>query len=337
MSHQTGISASDDLKKIFADCLNGNDTRTLKVVIENECLVCDQVVKQQSESFDDDFDATMAGLIDEDRPCYVFMKFLSAKEWVFITYSPDTAGVREKMLYAATRASLKSEFGGTYVMMEYFATHMNEMTHKRYLEFVESKNAPPPLTLAEEELKDLDESETKTLHGASTKQQTSKSIEFPLTQEAQEAVQNYKNGSVTHVELSIIIKEEKIYNFATNSIGATELSSVLSSERAGYHLFNYTHRYENQDVQSHVFIYFMPGYSVPIKERMLYSTCKSSLLSSLEQDFGLKFDRKLECDNAAELTEEFLRNEIHPQTAETRKKFSKPTAPGRKPPSRRHR
>lgn len=337
MSHQTGISGSVELKKVFADCLNGDNTRTIKVVIKNEKLVCEKIVEKQNSDFDDDFDATMTGLVEADRPCYIFMKFLSAKEWVFITYSPDSAGVREKMLYAATRASLKSEFGGTYVTMEYFATHMEEMTHAGYLEFVESKNAPPPLTLAEEELKEQDENETKTLHGASTKHKTSKSIEFPLTEEARSAVESYKNGSVTHVELSVMVKEEQINKFTTNTIGATELSGALSSDRAGYHLFNYSHRYENQDVVSHVFIYFMPGYSVPIKERMLYSSCKSSLLSALQQDFGLKFDRKLECDTASDVTEEFLRNEIHPPTAETRKKFSKPSAPGRKPPTRRPR
>lgn len=87
---------------------------------------------------------------------------------------------------------------------------------------------------------------------------------------------------------------------------------------------------------------------------MLYSSCKNSLLCLLENDFDLKFDRKvsesfdgffiflilflqLELDNANDLTEEFLRNEIHPPEVVARKKFNKPSAPGRKPPSRRNR
>jgi len=45
----------------------------------------------------------------------------------------------------------------------------------------------------------------------------------------------------------------------------------------------------------------------------------------------------LELDNANDLTEEFLRNEIHPPEVVARKKFNKPSAPGRKPPSRRNR
>lgn len=277
----------------------------------------------------------MKGLIDEDRPCYVLMKHDNSKDWLFITYSPDVAGVREKMLYAATRASLKSEFGGTYVSMEYFATHMNEMTHSGYMEFLDSKNAPAPLTVAEEELKEVEDGQAKSNIGATTKQATSKAIEFPLTEDAQNAIESYKNEAVTHVELSIIVNEEKIKSFGSNTVGASELSSVLSNGRAGYHLFNYKHRHDNQDKQSHFFIYYMPGYSVPIKERMLYSSCKSSLISTLEQVYGLKLERKLECDSADEITEEFLRNEIHPPAVEAKKRFTKPSAPGRKPPSRR--
>ena len=33
-------------------------------------------------------------------------------EWLFIAWSPDDSPVRQKMLYSATRASIKKEFGG---------------------------------------------------------------------------------------------------------------------------------------------------------------------------------------------------------------------------------
>ena len=42
-----------------------------------------------------------------------------------------------------------------------------------------------------------------------------------------------------------------------------------------------------------VFIYSMPGYSIPIKERMLYSSCKAPLLSTLEDSYEIKLDRKV--------------------------------------------
>lgn len=42
-----------------------------------------------------------------------------------------------------------------------------------------------------------------------------------------------------------------------------------------------------------VFIYSMPGYKCSIKERMLYSSCKSRLLDSVEQDFQLEISKKV--------------------------------------------
>lgn len=42
-----------------------------------------------------------------------------------------------------------------------------------------------------------------------------------------------------------------------------------------------------------VFIYSMPGYKCSIKERMLYSSCKSRLLDSVEQDFQLVISKKV--------------------------------------------
>ena len=41
----------------------------------------------------------------------------------------------------------------------------------------------------------------------------------------------------------------------------------------------------------------MPGYSVPIKERMLFSSCKNTLISYLETSMGLRFDKKVQVFN----------------------------------------
>lgn len=38
----------------------------------------------------------------------------------------------------------------------------------------------------------------------------------------------------------------------------------------------------------------MPGYSTPIKERMLYSSCKGSLVDFITQEYGLEIVKKVE-------------------------------------------
>lgn len=42
-----------------------------------------------------------------------------------------------------------------------------------------------------------------------------------------------------------------------------------------------------------VFIYSMPGYKCPIKERMLYSSCKGTFISQLEHTLDLQLEKKV--------------------------------------------
>jgi hypothetical protein len=76
-----------------------------------------------------------------------------------------------------------------------------------------------------------------------------------------------------------------------------------------------------------VFIYTVPGYNCPVKERMLYSTCKSPLLETVEKEFGLEIARQIELDEPHDLTSDFLYNELHPPTNIVRQQFAKPRPP----------
>ena len=54
--------------------------------------------------------------LPEGAPCYMLFRLDTTNnlgyEWLFIAWSPDDSPVRQKMLYSATRASIKKEFGG---------------------------------------------------------------------------------------------------------------------------------------------------------------------------------------------------------------------------------
>ena len=50
----------------------------------------------------------------------------------------------------------------------------------------------------------------------------------------------------------------------------------------------------------------MPGYSVPIKERMMYSSCRNAVVEVIEMSLNIKLDKKIEISSGSELTEEFL-------------------------------
>ena len=45
-----------------------------------------------------------------------------AYDWMLISWSPDEAAVRQKMLYASTKATLKQEFGSGQIKEELHGT-----------------------------------------------------------------------------------------------------------------------------------------------------------------------------------------------------------------------
>ena len=96
-----------------------------------------------------------------------------------------------------------------------------------------------------------------------------------------------------------------------------------------------------------VFIYSMPGYSVSIKERMLYSSCKNAVVDVIEKVYNIEIAKKVEVDTGAELTQDFLQviahiffsvsltsllpsqGELHPVKSLNKPKFARPAAPSR--------
>lgn len=63
----------------------------------------------------------------EKQPAYFFVRLDSSKnasDWLFLCYVPDVAPIRQKMIYAATRASLTKELGDSFIKDSIYGTNM---------------------------------------------------------------------------------------------------------------------------------------------------------------------------------------------------------------------
>jgi hypothetical protein len=67
------------------------------------------------------------------------------------------------MLYASTVATLKREFGLTYITQELRAASINEMTIHSYDQHVRTQAASPPRTMREEEMMEIHQREVKSI------------------------------------------------------------------------------------------------------------------------------------------------------------------------------
>ncbi|XP_059610471.1 twinfilin [Phlebotomus argentipes] len=329
MSHQTGIKANEKLLKFFGKCRDGK-TRAVKITIENEELtLSDQ--KEAKKDWIRDYDSCVPAMIEADTPCYVLYRLdtkssLGGFEWLLLSWSPDTATIRHKMVYASTKATLKSEFGSAHIKEEFHATAPEEATFAGYERHKREFSAPAPLTTREEELQELRRTEVKTDIGNETRQQTLNGINFPVSQAALDAIRDAKRGAYTYLQFRLDTAQEEIHLVKAASVDAAALAQMIPKDEARYHLFLYKHTHEGDYLESFVFIYSMPGYACSVKDRMMYSSCKAPFVATIAGQ-GVEVAKKLEVDATDDVTEEFLRDELHPKKILHRPIFDKPPGP----------
>ncbi|XP_065066650.1 twinfilin-1-like [Rhopilema esculentum] len=330
MSHQTGIKASDSLVKFFATAKDGN-VRCMKIAIKDEELVLDDY-KEPQGTFEEDYDNCVSPFLLENEPTYVLYRMDTKNDqgyqWLFIAYSPDFSKVRDKMMYAGTRATLKMDFGNGHISDEIFATHSSDASLAGYKKHIVSKNADAPLTDAEMELKEMKKNEHHRQHGVSSKHVTLPGINFPMDDDAIEKLEELRDNQIMYVQLKIDIEKEEILLAKSEAeLSVESLPANVPTDEARYHFFLFKHTHEGDYLESIVFIYSMPGYSCSVKERMLYSSCKASVIALCEQYLKMEIPRKVEISDGSELSEEFLQDELHPKKILHQPKFAKPKPP----------
>ncbi|XP_049788723.1 twinfilin [Schistocerca nitens] len=327
MSHQTGIRANDALKKFFGKCKGGN-IRVFKVSIENEQLSLAKF-KEAVGTWQEDFDNCILPLVEDEQPSYVLYRLdsknTSGYEWLLISWSPDNSPIRQKMLYASTKATLKQEFGSGQIKEELHGTTLEDITLNGFMRHKQAAKEPAPLTTAEEELAELKRTEVGV--SVDSRHQTLSGVAFPITKEARQAICGMLDDTYNYVQLRIDLDEEKIHLASAGNVPVAKLSQKVPTDSARYHLYNFKHTHEGDYMETIVFIYSMPGYSCSIKERMLYSSCKGPLLETIETEIGLSVTKKMEIDGGDELTEAALYDAIHPKTNLHQPKFAKPKGP----------
>lgn len=469
MSHQTGIHANDELKIIFAKCKSQREIRCLKLSIDKEKLVCDDM-RQMSIStgnldWKQDWRTYMVeNFLPKQKPCYVLFRLCNSvdnheivvapsttsstatssttsasiapvaksnkalslvskltgppklasiltsslnssssssssagnnnnisnnktsdatvesntkghvvsadkqietlpddaakDQWLFVSWTPEASPVREKMIYASTKSTVKQEFGSGSIFADYFVSNIDDLSLGAVQKWIERKQHIRDghidlneLSLSEQELQQvkLDEAALcADLRAAAAsmkdKNKSLPSIEMPIADEAISALYDFKQGKSSYVQLSIEPKTETIlleknepssgFDLAKKSI-----SSLTPKDRARYHLVSYTHQHNKKQTKATLFIYSIPSSGCPVKERMLYSSVKNHLLQVIQEEskIGIAVDRRIETDDPSELTEKFLYDELYPaETATlTPQTFVKPKGPSKQTVSSR--
>ncbi|CAF0774401.1 unnamed protein product [Brachionus calyciflorus] len=342
MSHQSGIKSNDKLRSFFARVKEGK-IRMFKVVIsDKEELELSTYHELNHSDWKVDFNKYVQEAIEPNKPCYIFYrldeKTNSGYTWLMILWSPDFASVKQKMLYASTKSTLKLEFGAGQVTDEVFATTKDDITLDGYLKHIKSQNAPAPLTNREEEIEFLKQNEDHTRINVDTKHKTLQGVMFPIDEQVMRDLEDFKKEKIHYVQLIIKIDEEKITSHKLHSVSdiktVDDLKKCIPDDKGRFHLFRFTHTFEGEKFKSVIFIYSMPGFSVSIKERMIYSSTKSEIIQYIKSNFGVEISKTIEIDGPNEISENYFVDELHPKKVVDTKSFAKPKGPSSRGPKR---
>lgn len=336
MSTQTGIRANDELNQFFAKCRDSESRRRyrlIKVVISNEELSLD-LSKEAVGDWKQDWDTLVLRHIENDEPCYLFYRLDDkdgeAYRWILISWSPDSASVRNKMLYASTKASLKKEFGGTHVYDDLYGNVKEDISLSGYEKHVkhEASSREDMMTREEKEREEVRKAESNVEVSVDTKQNHMSGLAFPLTDASIEAIQNFKSSVTDYVQLGIDLSKEIINVKNQSTCTVKQIPDKVPDDQPRYHLFRFSHTHEGDFLKSIIFIFTMPGYNCSIKDRMLYASARNAVISTIE-NLGVVVDKKVEVDSGKELTEEFFQEELHPKKSLNTAKFSRPAPPNK--------
>ncbi|PPQ77527.1 hypothetical protein CVT25_011324 [Psilocybe cyanescens] len=311
MSALSGITVSPDLASAFADAVQSSSTRFIKILIQNESLVHDISIPIDG-SFEQDLEQLQRDdILPADSPAYILAKVdPPSSDWISIYYVPDTAQVREKMLYASTRVSFMKSLGSTLFTDSIFATSKTDLTAEAYVSHVRHNAAPHPLSKREQELADLRATENKaaTYEGSRAKaSHIGSGVGLNWSEEVEKAVTDLGGGVGNGlVIIAIDTKSETLVLHFSGDIEADSLSTSLPSSEPCYALFSWPNTSETDNGREVVFIYSCPS-EAPIKNRMIYSSGSTStyeaaknILTSLIPPIAIA-SRKIETSNPKEL------------------------------------
>jgi len=265
------------------------------------------------------------------------------RSWLFISYVPEIATVRNKMLYAASRSVLSKNLADQKIKDSLFATAKADLTPEAYLAHVRSSSAPKPMSDREIEEEAVKTAERNAGIGSNQSRMTShigSTVGCIWSHEVIDAVSSLANPSLETNNLVVItidIPTETLVLVEHRMASLDELPAILPKNDPSYSFFAWDHTVEGAPKRDIIFVYTCPSTS-PIKSRMLYSSGVTGVVFEALKQHNIVVTKRVETSDPVDLDIESIKSELEPATALSRnlivgdekKPFAKPRGPTRK-------
>lgn len=315
MSATSGIAVSPELASTFADAVSSKNVRFLKISIKNEALVTDATIPLSS-TLENDLNR-LQSLLDDNIPAYVLVRLDDPPSaWLAVHYVPDSAKIRDKMIYASTRNSVTKSLGATNFVDTIFATSKEDVTPAGYAAHKRHLAAPKPLSAREKEMADIKAAEREAgnaPYNANAARQSpfgfGTTVGLKWSDDVEAAVRNLAEATEDHLVTMIIDPStETVTLREATATAVDELKNKIPSSIPSFAFFSWS---ETSAERRIIFIYSCPSTS-PVKHRMLYSSGSASVFQTAKSLLPalLLSPRKVETSDPHELDASFLRAEL---------------------------
>jgi twinfilin-like protein len=196
----SSLLASEELVSQFNQLLTDDSQFGLLVTIASETLQPLATLPRSSPSSPRDFGRDLAQLtpyLKPDEPLYVLLRrHDDVPRLVAITYVPDTARVRQKMLFAATRLTLVRELGSEHFRETVFATTADELSPAGFARHDAHTVLDAPLTEEERTLGEVKRAEAEAGTGTGARNiHLSSTMNMPVESDALDALGELGRGA----------------------------------------------------------------------------------------------------------------------------------------------
>ncbi|KAI1421397.1 hypothetical protein F5Y12DRAFT_706661 [Xylaria sp. FL1777] len=332
---QSGIAASQELVSQFNKLLSDDSQFGLLVTIASEALTPLATLPRSSPDFNTNLGA-LKPYLKPDEPLYVFLRrHDKAPFLVAVTYVPDTAKVRQKMLFASTRLTLVRELGSEHFRETIFATTADELSPAGFDRHDKHVDLDAPLTEEERTLGEVKRAEAEAGAGTGVREiHLSSTMNMPVRTDALVALAELGRGDKRGLVMLKIDSQDEAVELVpdtSNPVSVAEAVQAISTSEPRFTFFRYQPSRpgaENKEVL--LFFYTNPATpgSKAIKNRMIYPLQKRAVLAMAEKECGCAVDKKFEVEDPSEITEELVLEELFPKV-ETKTAFKRPKRPGR--------
>lgn len=162
MSTQSGITISSQLNDAYKN-LSTNSALIIKISSDSTELIPNQIITGSDNTTSTTKDITILEPIFEKlinqisqefpHPSYIVISYNSNQ--YFISFIPDIAPIKQKMLYASTKNSLITSLGGNKLIKKFAWTELDELTLNYFLKSIDDDQGSNIKKKEEEELNSL--------------------------------------------------------------------------------------------------------------------------------------------------------------------------------------